>query len=91
MPTAKKETSKPTPMMVQYLAVKDIDRDVLLFYRMGDFYEMFFDDALTASKELEITLTVPFKYFKQNLGFIFLTLCNSNRILSFLIVQTETN
>ena len=49
MPTAKKETSKPTPMMVQYLAVKDIYRDVLLFYRMGDFYEMFFDIVIVHS------------------------------------------
>ena len=57
MPTAKKETSKPTPMMVQYLAVKDIYRDVLLFYRMGDFYEMFFEDAVEVSKLLELTLT----------------------------------
>ena len=57
MPTAKKETSKPTPMMVQYLAVKDIYRDVLLFYRMGDFYEMFFQDAETATQALGITLT----------------------------------
>ena len=57
MPTAKKETSKPTPMMVQYLAVKDIYRDVLLFYRMGDFYEMFFQDAETAAQALGITLT----------------------------------
>ena len=57
MPTAKKETSKPTPMMVQYLAVKDIYRDVLLFYRMGDFYEMFFQDAETAARALGITLT----------------------------------
>ncbi|MEJ6673243.1 MAG: DNA mismatch repair protein MutS, partial [Alphaproteobacteria bacterium] len=57
MPTAKKETSKPTPMMVQYLAVKDIYRDVLLFYRMGDFYEMFFQDAETAAQVLGITLT----------------------------------
>ena len=57
MPTAKKETSKPTPMMVQYLAIKDIYRDVLLFYRMGDFYEMFFQDAETAAQALGITLT----------------------------------
>ena len=57
MPTAKKETSKPTPMMVQYLAIKDMYRDVLLFYRMGDFYEMFFQDAETAARALGITLT----------------------------------
>lgn len=46
-----------TPMMEQYLAVKATATDAILFYRLGDFYEMFFDDALTASRELEITLT----------------------------------
>ena len=38
-----------TPMMQQYLAIKEQHPDELLFYRLGDFYEMFFDDALTAS------------------------------------------
>lgn len=46
-----------TPMMLQYLEVKDQYPHALLFYRMGDFYETFFDDAELASKELEITLT----------------------------------
>ncbi len=46
-----------TPMMQQYLAVKQQYRDCILFYRLGDFYEMFFDDARTASRELELTLT----------------------------------
>ena len=46
-----------TPMMRQYLEVKDQYRDYILFYRLGDFYEMFFDDAKIASKELELTLT----------------------------------
>lgn len=46
-----------TPMMQQYLKTKEEYKDCILFYRLGDFYEMFFDDALTASKELEITLT----------------------------------
>lgn len=46
-----------TPMMEQYLSVKAEARDALLFFRLGDFYEMFFEDALTASRELEITLT----------------------------------
>jgi len=44
-------------MMQQYLAIKEQHPDELLFYRLGDFYEMFFDDAETASKELELTLT----------------------------------
>lgn len=46
-----------TPMMAQYMEVKNQYKDCILFYRLGDFYEMFFEDALVASKELEITLT----------------------------------
>ncbi len=46
-----------TPMMQQYMKTKEEYKDCILFYRLGDFYEMFYDDALTASRELEITLT----------------------------------
>ena len=46
-----------TPMMQQYLEVKDQYKDCILFFRLGDFYEMFFEDAKTASKELELVLT----------------------------------
>ena len=46
-----------TPLMQQYMAIKEQYKDCILFYRLGDFYEMFYDDALTASRELEITLT----------------------------------
>lgn len=46
-----------TPMIQQYLAVKEEAKDAFLFFRLGDFYEMFFDDAINASRELEITLT----------------------------------
>ena len=52
-----KETPGLTPMMVKYLETKEEYNDCILFYRLGDFYEMFYDDALIASKELEITLT----------------------------------
>ncbi|QEK12176.1 DNA mismatch repair protein MutS [Crassaminicella thermophila] len=48
---------KLTPMMKQYLDLKEKYKDCILFFRLGDFYEMFFDDAILASKELEITLT----------------------------------
>jgi DNA mismatch repair protein MutS len=51
------DKSKLTPMMRQYLSVKEENPDAILFFRLGDFYEMFFEDALTASRELEITLT----------------------------------
>ena len=46
-----------SPMMQQYVDMKEKNPDSILLYRMGDFYEMFFEDALTASRELEITLT----------------------------------
>ncbi|MBR6735564.1 MAG: DNA mismatch repair protein MutS [Oscillospiraceae bacterium] len=46
-----------SPMMQQYMEIKEQHKDQLLFYRVGDFYEMFFDDALTASRELELVLT----------------------------------
>ena len=51
--------SKPTvsPMMQQYLAIKSQHADKLVFYRMGDFYELFLDDAVEAAKLLDITLT----------------------------------
>lgn len=48
---------KLTPMMQQYMSIKEKYKDTILFFRLGDFYEMFFEDALTASRELEITLT----------------------------------
>ncbi len=46
-----------TPMMKQYLEMKDRNPDSILFFRLGDFYEMFFDDAKLASRELDLTLT----------------------------------
>lgn len=46
-----------SPMMKQYLKIKEQYKDSLVFYRLGDFYEMFFDDAITASRELDLTLT----------------------------------
>ncbi|MEI3390288.1 MAG: DNA mismatch repair protein MutS [Clostridia bacterium] len=48
---------KFSPMMQNYLKTKEDYKDCILFYRLGDFYEMFFDDAITASRELELTLT----------------------------------
>lgn len=58
MATNKKAKTKGlTPMMQQYLSVKEENPDCLLFFRLGDFYELFFEDAITASQELEIALT----------------------------------
>lgn len=51
------EKSDFSPMMQEYLKTKEQYQDCILFYRLGDFYEMFFDDAIKASKELELTLT----------------------------------
>lgn len=51
------DRTKLSPMMAQYIEIKDKYKDELVFYRLGDFYEMFFDDALIASRELELTLT----------------------------------
>src|SRR5512139_4142315 len=57
-PAAKSEAkSAHTPMMEQYLRIKAEHPDMLLFYRMGDFYELFHDDAVRAAKLLDITLT----------------------------------
>ncbi len=51
------DLARITPMMQQYLDQKKLWPDCLLFFRLGDFYEMFFDDAVTAARELELTLT----------------------------------
>ena len=51
------DRSKISPMMKQYFEVKDKYPDCVLFFRLGDFYEMFFNDAITVSKALELTLT----------------------------------
>ena len=50
------DAAAPTPMMAQYLALKREAADCLLFYRMGDFFELFFDDARTAAQVLDIAL-----------------------------------
>lgn len=51
------DLEKLTPMMKQYMEIKNSNNDAILFYRLGDFYEMFFDDAILVAKELEIALT----------------------------------
>ncbi len=51
------DLNKVTPMMKQYLEIKKQNPDIILFFRLGDFYEMFFEDAINISKELELTLT----------------------------------
>ncbi len=56
-----------TPMMAQYLEIKEQHRDALLFYRMGDFYEMFFDDAVAAAEALDIALTKRGKHLGEDI------------------------
>lgn len=51
------DKAKVTPMMGQYLEIKEKNPDIIVFFRLGDFYEMFFEDAVLASRELELTLT----------------------------------
>ena len=51
------DKEKVSPMMQHYLKTKEENKDCILFYRLGDFYEIFFDDAIVASRELELTLT----------------------------------
>ena len=53
----KEKEKKDTPMVTQYKAIKQNYPDAILFFRLGDFYEMFFDDAILLSHELELTLT----------------------------------
>ena len=56
-----------TPMIKQYLTIKSDHADAILFYRLGDFYEMFFDDAKTASRILGLTLTSRGTYNDQKI------------------------
>ena len=56
-----------TPMMEQYIEIKAANSDYLLFYRMGDFYELFFDDAIEASKALGIALTKRGKHLGEDI------------------------
>ena len=51
------DINKVSPMMRQYLEIKNQNPDIIILFRLGDFYEMFFDDAIMVSRELELTLT----------------------------------
>src|SRR6059058_2820834 len=60
------DEDRVTPMMAQYLEIKAANPDCLLFYRMGDFYELFFEDAETASRALGIVLTKRGKHLDRH-------------------------
>ena len=64
---AAKKLSKPTPMMAQFLEIKAVNPDYLLFYRMGDFYELFFEDAEIAAQALGIVLTKRGKHLDNDI------------------------
>jgi DNA mismatch repair protein MutS len=66
-PTMASETDGVTPMMVQFMEIKDAHPDYILFYRMGDFYELFFDDAVKAAAALNITLTKRGKHLGEDI------------------------
>lgn len=57
MKTSEVDINKVTPMMQQYIEIKKANPDIIVFFRLGDFYEMFFEDAINVSRELELTLT----------------------------------
>src|SRR4051794_36494214 len=65
--TAAGASGEVTPMMAQYLEVKRAHPGSLLFYRMGDFYELFFEDAVVASKALDIALTKRGKHLGEDI------------------------
>ncbi len=67
-PAALPSLDDASPMMAQYLAIKQAHADCLLFYRMGDFYEMFFEDAVRAAEALDITLTKRGKHAGQDIA-----------------------
>src|SRR6201991_4688150 len=66
-PPAPEPAARPTPVMEQYIEIKAANPDCLLFYRMGDFYELFFEDAETASRALGIVLTKRGKHLGRDI------------------------
>jgi DNA mismatch repair protein MutS len=67
-PAPRRRAARITPMMEQYIEIRAANPDCLLFYRMGDFYELFFDDAVTASRALGIALTKRGKHLGQDIA-----------------------
>ncbi len=82
-----KKESKPTPMIAQYLEVKERHKEYLLFYRMGDFYELFFDDAEIAASNLGIALTKRGKLGDQDIPMCGVPYHSAQTYLSRLIKQ----
>src|ERR1700732_285626 len=76
-----------TPMMEQYIEIKAANPDCLLFYRMGDFYELFFDDAEIASRDLGIVLTKRGKHLGRDIPMCGVPIERSDEYLHRLIAQ----
>src|SRR6188472_1550943 len=79
--------ARPSPVMEQYLEIKAANPDSLLFYRMGDFYELFFQDAEIASKALGIVLTKRGKHLGQEIPMCGVPVERSDEYLHRLIAK----
>src|SRR6187401_2848290 len=79
------EAARVTPMMEQYIEIKAANPDCLLFYRMGDFYELFFEDAETASRALGIVLTKRGKHLGRDIPMCGVPVIRSDEYLHRLI------
>jgi DNA mismatch repair protein MutS len=82
-------TDDATPMMQQFLAIKQEHRDYMLFYRMGDFYELFFDDAVTAAELLDISLTKRGKHAGEDIPMCGVPVHSSEGYLERLIAKGQ--
>src|SRR4051795_69606 len=86
-PTLPAETDGATPMMAQYIEIKAANPDCLLFYRMGDFYELFFTDAEVASRALGIVLTKRGKHLGRDIPMCGVPIHRADEYLHRLIAQ----
>src|SRR5580692_8617726 len=86
-PKAADDLSRVTPMMEQYIEIKAANPDCLLFYRMGDFYELFFEDAEAASRALGIVLTKRGKHRGRDIPMCGVPIHRSDEYLHRLIAQ----
>jgi DNA mismatch repair protein MutS len=86
-PIATDEVGRVTPMMEQYIEIKAANPDCLLFYRMGDFYELFFDDAEVASRDLGIVLTKRGKHLGRDIPMCGVPIERADEYLHRLIAQ----
>src|SRR5436309_11746593 len=86
-PPSSEASGRPTPMMEQYIEIKAANPDCLLFYRMGDFYELFFEDAEIASRALGIVLTKRGKHLGRDIPMCGVPVIRSDEYLHRLIAQ----